>query len=395
MIKKWFVILFFGILVCVLAEKLPLPKLDSKTEAELADWWTQNAISPEEYVVSKFKKHDIVFLGEYHRIKHDAELVQNLIPLLYKAGVRHLGIEFACAAHQQDIDHLLEGKDYDRTLADSIFWRFWPFWGFQEYIDILKAAWQFNRSLPEGSQPFRVLGLNARMDWSHVWTPEDLQNQEIRAKAFPDGSSDEFMARIIQREILAKSHKALIYSGINHAYTRFQQPVIDEKTGELQSRVSTRMGNRIYKLIGDRCFLIFLHSPWPSLKGYEEEEVYPANGIIDAFFAKVPVEKQRVGFDIKGSPFGMLPDTMSLWSKSDKDFRIEMYCDGWIYQKCLSQYEGCTVVKGWINEGNRLEAISQSANPDPRVKHLDRTCEDMMNSIRSDTNFKQRFAHLQ
>jgi hypothetical protein len=33
--------------------------------------------SPEEYVISKFKDHDYVFIGEYHRIKHDVELIDS------------------------------------------------------------------------------------------------------------------------------------------------------------------------------------------------------------------------------------------------------------------------------------------------------------------------------
>lgn len=40
------------------------------------DW-----LSPEDYVISKFKDHDYVFIGEYHRIRHDVMLISNLIPL--------------------------------------------------------------------------------------------------------------------------------------------------------------------------------------------------------------------------------------------------------------------------------------------------------------------------
>lgn len=377
-----------------MGQKRPLPALNPSVETELNGYLQQHAQTPETYILSKFKDHDVVFLGEYHRIKHDPLLVQGLIPGLYKAGVRMIGIEFACARDQQVIDSLLTAPEYSQAVANRIFWRQWPFWGFQEYIDILKAAWQFNHSLPQEAPPFRILGLNAYMDWSYVWTPEDRSNPEIMKKVFAGGESDEVMANTIQREVLDKKEKVLIYSGCNHAYTRFHQPIINETTGELRSARTDRMGNRIYDLIGDRCFNIFLHSPWqPAVSTGGADEIYPVEGVIDALFAKLPPEKQRAGFDVKGSPFGKLTDSTSVWSRSP-GFKLDQFCDGWIFQKPLSQYEGCAIVPGWFTEANRLEAIAQIANPDPRVKNKNQTVDWLTQGMRQDTEFQRRFREL-
>ena len=63
-------ILFFFILVAPAQAK---PQPDEKTlAAHLKSHWK----TPEDYVISKFKKYNIVFLGEFHRITHDVELVQ-------------------------------------------------------------------------------------------------------------------------------------------------------------------------------------------------------------------------------------------------------------------------------------------------------------------------------
>lgn len=379
---------------CSNTQKAPLPKLDSALRSELVTWLDANALPPEEYVISKFGNHDIVFLGEYHRIRHDPLLVQSLVPLLYRAGVRNLGIEFATAASQHDIDSLLAAPVYDEGLAGKIFWDAWPWWGYQEYIDILRAAWQLNRTLREDAPRFRVVGLNARMNWSHVWSEDDRNDPEIRKTIFPDGTSDDVMAETIRREILAKGEKALVYSGHNHAYTRYQQPNYDVGKGVLKSLSSDRMGNLIYREIGDRAFLIILHAAWPSATGYDDPEVYPADGVIDAVFAGLPPEKRRVGFDVSNSPFGRLPAVTSYWSHATDNFRLDMYCDGWIYQKPLSQYEGVTVVPGWFNDGNRLQAIEQLANPDPRVKNRDRTVESLTEMLASDADFTRRFARF-
>jgi hypothetical protein len=67
---------------------------------KLAKYLKSHWKSPENYVISKFADHDIVFIGEYHRIKHDVELIHKLIPRLYKAGIYNLGIEFGCYEHR-------------------------------------------------------------------------------------------------------------------------------------------------------------------------------------------------------------------------------------------------------------------------------------------------------
>ncbi len=375
-------------------QRIPLPTLDPQRQVELLAWLDEHASSPEEYIASKFVDHDIVFLGEYHRIRHDALLVQNLIPILYRDGIYILGIEFLRARDQPDVDDLLAGDTFDEALAHHLLWSQWPFWGYEEYADILRAAWLLNSSFPPEARRFRVVGLNAVMDWSHVWTKEARADPEIMKRVFPEGDSDEIMAETIRHEILSKKEKALIYSGINHAYTRFQQPILNEATGELVTLNSTRMGNRIFAEIGERAFTIFLHAPWPAVTGYTDPAVYPADGVIDALFATLPPGKRRVGFDVKDSPFGQLRAATSLWARAAKDFRLEMYCDGWIYQMPLSRYEGVQVIPGWFNEANRLEAIAQSANPDPRWKNRERTVEQLMDGMASDTDFKRRFARF-
>ena len=66
-----------------------------KEAKDCADYVLQNYMTPESYVIEKFKDHDAVILGENHRIKHDPLLVQRLIPLLYENGIYTVAIEFA------------------------------------------------------------------------------------------------------------------------------------------------------------------------------------------------------------------------------------------------------------------------------------------------------------
>ncbi|MDF1545016.1 MAG: ChaN family lipoprotein [bacterium] len=358
---------------------------------KLVAYLSENYQSPENYIVSCFEDHDIVFVGEYHRIKHDAQLIQHLIPHLYEAGVYNVGIEFANFIDQPLIDQLITADNYDDSLANEIQFRQWPFWGFQEYVDIYKAAWELNQKIPEGSQTIRILGLNGRSDWSYVWSPEDRRNPEVLKKVWPDGDSDECMARIISEECIAKGEKALIYSGINHAYTKYKQPLYDFENDSLIRLNNRRMGNRVYSEIGDRAMTIFLHSPWTSASGYSES-VRPADGAICGLISRLNPDSMRYGFDVAGTPFASLTGSTSYWQYGYPGFTLEDYCDGYIIQMPLSEYEGCTVIEDFINESNRLAAISQGANP--ATKDSSRTVESIMDALRNDTDFKRRFSQF-
>lgn len=383
------VVILIGILLLLLyPRKEPFPALSNSMRQELETYIVKNYKTPEEYVLSKFKRHDIIFLGEYHRIKHDVELVQDLIPFLYEDGVYNLGIEFACYEDQDKIDQLLSAKTYNESLAYEIQFNFWPWWGYQEYIDIYKTAWDFNQQLPKDARKFRVVGLNGNSDWSYVKTEEDRDNPEIMKNVFKDGPGDQFMADVIIKEFLQKEEKALIFSGINHAYTKYKQPIYHEKEKRFVRFVDDRMGNIIYDKIGERCITIFLHSPWPS-KDKFSEDVYPAEGVIDKLMIKIDEKFKPVGFDIKGTPFEKLPGKTSLWQHGYNNFNLGVYCDGYIYTKPLSKYKGVEVAPGFINENNRIEAIQQSANP--KVKSLNRTVEELIDSIRRSANMQKRF----
>lgn len=46
---------------------------------ELETWFSQNGLPPREYVLGLFAKHDVVLLGEQHRIRHDVLFIQELL----------------------------------------------------------------------------------------------------------------------------------------------------------------------------------------------------------------------------------------------------------------------------------------------------------------------------
>jgi uncharacterized iron-regulated protein len=94
-------------LFCPTSQAPDFPQLDARVKEQLKAYVRSHHMTPEDYVLSKFKDHDVVFLGENHYFKHDPELVQRLVPLLYQSRIFTLAMEFARHEDQPLIDHLL------------------------------------------------------------------------------------------------------------------------------------------------------------------------------------------------------------------------------------------------------------------------------------------------
>ncbi|MDP1621333.1 MAG: hypothetical protein Q8M08_03250 [Bacteroidales bacterium] len=250
----------------------------------LKDHWK----TPEEYVVSKFHDHDYVFIGEYHRIKHDVELIANLIPLLYKNHICNLAIEFGIFSDQHLVDSLINAPTFNRKLADSIVFSYYPVWGYKEYINLYETAWKVNHSDLSDTTKFRIINLGC------------LYNPCTKDR-FAGNDPDEYMANTILKELVAKDQKALIYSGGHHAFTRYRQPLYDFNKDTLYGFKQTRMGNIIYDSLKERVFNIYLHAGWVSNKGFDADCVLPVNGAIDDLMENFT--DKRVGFDVVGAPY--------------------------------------------------------------------------------------------
>ncbi len=335
------------------------PKLDGETKRALHACLDSQRRTPQEYVVEKFRDHDVVILGEYHRIRENVLLVHELIPLLHRSGIRVLATEFARREDQRLIDSLLAGGDYDEPLAREITFRQLMSWGFQEYVDIFRAAWELNHSLPDSVPHFRIIGMNDSPDWSVVKTQEDREKDEIKRQVWR-GGGEHLWAKSVT-DVVSTGEKALVYCGIHHGFSRYNQPIVSE--GKFIRFDTTRTGNYLRRALGDRVMTVFLHALWPPRSGYGSEHVYAADGQIDALFAELGAQYYPVGIDLTGAPFGNLTGAKSVYSQGYADFTIGQFADGWIFQCPLSQYHGVTPIADFITEQNVERAKRQSPNP--------------------------------
>jgi len=212
-----------------------------------------------------------------------------------------------------------------------------------------------------------VFGLNAGADWSHIRTPEERNNWWKMRKVWARGGYDEVAPDEILNHFVSRGEKALIYSGIHHAFTKYRQPVYNIEKHKLTRLVKDRAGNIVYAAIGDKSFTICLHYPWYSQYGYSAPEVCPVDGMIDSLMIRVDPTRRRVGFDTKGTPFGKLADHTSYYKYGYKNFTLADFCDGYIYQKPYSEYETVTWVDGMINDKNLDYFKKQLSIPELKV----------------------------
>ena len=369
-------------------DRKPIPSIPKEQKEKLTEYLKSNWKSPEDYIISKFSDYDYVFLGQAFRIKHHVVLIHNLIPLLYEIGVRNIGIVYGCHEYQDKADSLVTSDEYDESLARWLMFKHSSSWGFIEYQDIYRKAWEFNRTLSEDAPKLRIVNLGYRYNWA---ARQENMTPELWKKVRHKGGLQEYMASVIFKEFVEKGQKALIFSHAPSAFTRYHRPVYDFGNRKFIRFNSNGMGNIVYKKIPDKVFNVSLHYPWPSEEGSYNIPIYPAGGVIDGVMKQF--DDKRIGFDVKGSPFGKIRDDDAFYAIGYDNFTLDSFCDGYIFEMHFSDYEGCTVDEEFITEKNMQEAIDYI--PNFKAREFMNTIESFINSMENDTEMERFFGDLE
>ena len=310
----------------------------------------QHAKTPMQYVLDKFKDHDVVILGEMHEVRENCEFFADLIdPLYHQAGVRYFAMELLRYRNTPLVNRLVTGKEYDQQLVLRIFRDCaHPDLGYKEYMDIIKAIWELNNKLPPQAEKFKVIALD-KGDWESIDLPTSPSTKEYEEFV---KVHDSFMADVIEREVLAKHGKALVQIGYMHSFTRYRLV-----------KTAPRFGGILYEKYGDRIFQVCLHQPHfgPEVLTGGQPTSRPL--IID-FIEKIMTENgnKPVGFDIEDSPFANLRDRSSLYFASNNEAVFSDIAQGYVFIKPLKSLNfRMTWVDGFINEENfeRAEALAK------------------------------------
>jgi len=311
--------------------------------------------SPEDYVLSALQRHDVVLLGEFFKIHQNVQLVHDLIPRLYAAGIRNLGIEYALSDDQTEIDSLLTAPAWDESRARAVTFHWLVTWGYQEYIDLYKAAWEVNHSRPPGAAPFRIIALNVKQDWEYLKTQKDLSDPAVVARIFSHGVPEAHMADVIDRELTRKGQKALVFCGTQHIFTRYRSSAYEKNAADMKLPETRRMGNIVYSRIGDRVFGIALHAPWPD-PTQKSGLAWAAGGVLDALIDALPPQDRNGGWDLGGTPLGAVPLGTSPYTDAGRSGTLADLFDGYIVQGPISGYTMVTAIPDFVRPADAATA---------------------------------------
>ena len=344
---------------------------------EMTAYIRKSAQDPQTYVIEKLRNHDVVFLGEHHLVKENLLLVQSLIPKLYENGIYTIGMEFGAFEVQDKLDQLLISDTYNEQLAREIMFTYNVAWGYQEYLDVYKAAWQFNRSLPEKARKFRILSLSYIFHWEKF---TGTRNPESMSLVFPMGTIDKFRAELIEREIILKNEKILALVGTPHAYSRYGSAYYKYNGDNFCDFDHDWLGNRLYRKYPGKVFSIILHQAFTMKEGDRYLPESPCEGAIEKLMALN--DNKPAGFDLLNTPVGKLPDR-SLNATGYTDFTVGQLFDGYIFLEPLNKLEGCTPIPDFVNETNIQQALEKFPDPDWHGKM--NSLDDIRNFIRENS----------
>jgi hypothetical protein len=364
---------------------VPRPALPPAEVNPLVQFATSSWRSPQDYVVASLATRDIVFLGEFAKISQGVTFVQSLVPRLYAAGIRRLGMEYGLADDQQQIDALVTAPTWDEAKARALMFDWVVTWGYQEYIDIYKAAWQVNSRRPAGADPFRIIALSPRQDWSVLTAQADLSDPaKIAALYAQEGSPDAHMAAVIQKQFLQTGQKAVVYTGTQHALTRYRSVDYEKNAAKLGLPETRRAGTIVAAAAPGRVMTIEIHAPWPDATN-KVGLGYPAGGLIDAMIDALPADKRSGGWNLAGTPLGALSIKGSVYETPSATTLADVF-DGYIVLGPLHDYTVVTAITDFIQAKDADRATQQF----PGVKPAPMTLEQVQASIAQDVDAVQK-----
>lgn len=228
--------------------------------------------------------------------------------------------------------------------------------------------WEINRSIPEGQDKFRFLQLRSVNNPRKRHSPDPEVRRQERARY----AYDEQMGQIVEREVLAKHQKALWYSGLHHAFTKYKQPMFLFMKGS-----HIRGGEYLYQRYPEQVYMAQLYLPFPtrflypkllapSVFGGQLTYVYPFRGAIEQIYRE---RKKPFAVDAKASVFGDLKDNQSYYSMDRWGaLTLREMCDGYIVLSSIDDMEPVSLVPDWVTDRADLEEVKSLLEPEDAAR---------------------------
>ena len=167
-------------------------------------------------IAKQFDEHPLIMIGELHRWGQLHSFIREMIrnpEFICRAG--DIVVEFGNSRLQELADAYVSGGTVTETQLQSL-WRETTVpltWNSPVYRQFYEAVREINQNhLCE--HPIRIVLADPPLDWSKINTAKDYEPWANRDASFAD---------VVEREVLAKHHRAFLLAGQFHAVKRMPE----------------------------------------------------------------------------------------------------------------------------------------------------------------------------
>lgn len=360
-------------------------KTKALSKSELSSYVSHiDTAKPLQYIAEKFDTHAVVFLGELHKRKQDLDFLKELIPYLYHTkGIKIIGWEFGAADYQQTADSIVTANEFDRTKAIAIMRSSNYYWCYEDYLDVFHTIWQLNKSISIDSNKVRFLQLNKPYVPKRWLSLNDTVRLNERKNSF-----DNILPGIVEKEVLDKNKKILIYCGLHHSLTRFKTPkflFMKDNDG--------RAGQRLYDKHPGLVFQVCLLFPFPPrwlmynniTHGNDGDYVYPFDAVFNQLYDTL---QKPFAVDATNASFADIKDYNSFYA-FDKinGVKLKDFCDGAIMLAPFDKVKPVDIISDWITNDRELNEV-KSILPEADANKI-KSLQDLVNYIDPVSNQQQ------
>jgi hypothetical protein len=334
----------------------------SPEEAEAEERRRTGLAAPEDYLAELCALHQVVMLGDRRYVAQHLEFLAEMVPRLWAAGVRNLGWEFTNTRLQGDLDRLVTADAWDASAAHDLFVDVLGVGlAYQEYVDVLRAAWDHNRRLDDDAPTFRVvaLGLPSYVDDPDLLDGRSAAEVELRNWWLGGHYRDVtaiHMANAITNEVVRRGERCLVYADTERTTTR----LLSIEGG--QPAISA--GNLLYRWMGEGVQRVLFHGALDDDAALERVELLIANA---------PDDVDRFGIDLEYSTLGnvWVPSVKGLLGGSVEPLQLGDVADGYLYLGDRASWRPVRLAEGFLHPGNLDRAERQYRALDPRDEPYD------------------------
>ena len=316
--------------------------------------------SPTDYLVELCELHQVVLVGDRAGVAQHLETLAASIAPLHASGITNFAWEYTNSRAQPELDALISADSWsDRACSDLFVDLLGVGFAYQEYADVLRAAWQVNTQRDPTQPPLRFVGLGVP---SYVEDPDLLDGRsagELELRNWWMGGHYRdltafHMANVLTKEVLRSGERVLVYCDVAHTTTDLIEWI--------DGLATTSLGNLLHRWMGRGVRRVLFHGATD-----DGEAVARVEELIEA----APEDVSTLGIDLERSTLGNvgLQGVVGSIDGTQTTFRLRNITDGYLFVVPRAAWRPCALIEDFITPHNFMDVEARYRALDPRDEH--------------------------